>query len=210
MTLLYLLFGIFIAAIGALPLGAVNIAVINTSIKQNIRKALYIAFAAGIGEVVLAFFALHCSMELSDFFLANQWIQIIFIFVFFSLGLYFLIFKTKANTKNNTRKTKIPSSKFLTGFSLSILNPPVIIYWILAISLVNKYIFELTAQNPLTSLLLFFFGIYLGKIGTLYFYGRWGNKMSKKSEDSRNRLSKIIGIALVTISIFQSINFLIG
>ncbi|TSE08157.1 LysE family transporter [Aquimarina algiphila] len=210
MILLYLLFGILIAIVGALPLGAVNLAVINTSIKESIRNASYIALAAGIGEVVLALFALHCSMELSDFFLANQWIQIVFIFLFFSIGLYFLIFKTKTNTKNNTRKIKISSSKFLTGFSLSILNPPVIIYWILAISLVDKYIFDLTSQNPLTSLFLFFFGIYLGKIGTLYFYGRWGNKMAQKSEDSKNKLSKIIGIVLVTLSIFQGINFLVG
>lgn len=210
MIILYLIFGILIAVMGALPLGAVNLAVINTSIKESIKNASYIALAAGIGEVVLAFFALHCNIELSSFFLENQWIQIIFIFLFFSTGLYFLIYKTRINSKKNTRKIKISSSKFLTGFSLSILNPPVIIYWILAISLVNKYIFDLTTQNPLASLFLFFFGIYLGKIGTLYFYGRWGNKMAQKSGGSRNKLSKIIGILLVTISIFQGINFLAG
>ncbi len=209
MTLLYLLLGTLIAVIGAIPLGAVNLAVINTSIRENIKSASYIALAAGVGEVILALFALHCSMELSDFFQMNQWIQIIFIVAFFLIGLYFLFLANKTNLTLKQRKTKLLNSKFITGFSLALLNPPVIIYWILAISLTNKYVFELTVQNPISSLFLFFFGIYLGKIGTLYFYSRWGNKMAKSKEDSKTKLHRIIGIALLIISIFQGIKFLV-
>ncbi len=208
MIILYLFLGILIATIGALPLGAVNLAVINTSIKENINRALSIALAAGVGELVLAFFALHCSMELSVFFQENQWIQISFIVVFFAVGVYFMWLINKIKPIPKQRKIKLANSKFLTGFSLAVLNPPVIVYWILAISLTDKYIFKLTSQNPLSSLLLFFLGIYLGKIGTLYFYGKWGNRMANKKEDSKTKLHKIIGIALITLSIFQSIKFL--
>ncbi|PKV49505.1 threonine/homoserine/homoserine lactone efflux protein [Aquimarina sp. MAR_2010_214] len=209
LPMLYLILGAITAIIGALPLGAVNLAVIHTSAKENIKNASYIALAAGIGEVLLALFALHCSMELSDFFQENQWIQIAFITLFFLIGIYFLLFKNKTNTKRTSNKLRLSNSKFLTGFSLAILNPPVIIYWVLAISLVNKYVFELTAQDPLTSLFLFFLGVYLGKIGTLYFYGRWGNKIAQQPGDSKAKLSKIVGIVLVVISIFQGINFFI-
>lgn len=206
---LYLFLGIFTAIIGALPLGAVNLAVINTSIKENIKNASYIALAAGIGEVLLAIFALHCSMELSNFFHENQWIQILFIVLFFIIGIYFLFLKNRIHIKRKPRKLKVSNSKLFTGFSLAILNPPVIIYWVLAISIVNKYAFELTIQNSLASLCLFFFGIYLGKISTLYFYGRWGNKMAQRQGDSKAKLSRIIGIALVLISIFQGIKILV-
>ena len=212
MTILYLFLGIIIAIIGAVPLGAVNIAVINTSIKENIKKAFYIALAAGVGEVLLALFALHCSMELSAFFENNPWIQGSFIALFFAIGIYFLIFANKKkNTTSGKSRTKIkaPKSKFLTGFSLAILNPPVIIYWLIAISLTNKYVFALTIQNPISSLALFFLGIYLGKIGTLYFYGKWGNKMSQKQGDSKTKIHRIIGVALIAISIAQSIKFVI-
>ncbi len=208
MLLLYLILGIIIAIIGALPLGAVNIAVINTSIKESIRKAIYITLAAGIGEVLLALFALHCSMELSDFFKENQWIQLLFIAAFFSIGVYFIWLINKINFNNKQLKIKLSNSKFLTGFTLAVLNPPVIIYWILAISFTNRYLFKLTAHNPIPSLLFFFVGIYLGKIGTLYFYGKWGNRMAKKNQNSKTKLHKIIGIALITLSIFQSIKFL--
>jgi threonine/homoserine/homoserine lactone efflux protein len=132
----------------------------------------------------------------------------VFSILFFSIGVYFLLLKNKINTKHKPNKLKLSNSKFLTGFSLAILNPPVIIYWVLAISLVNKYVFNLTVQNPLTSLFLFFLGIYLGKIGTLYFYSLWGNKIAQQPGDSKAKLSRIIGIVLVVISIFQGINFL--
>lgn len=210
MTVFYFFLGVIIAIIGALPLGAVNLAVINTSIKEDIKNASYIALAAGIGEVTLAAIALHCSMEVSNFFYQHQWIQIGFIIAFFLTGIYFmyLAFKRNQNTRKR-RKLRLFNSKFLTGFVLALINPPVIIYWILAISLTNKYIFKLTVQNSLSSLLFFFIGIYLGKITTLYFYGKWGNKMAQKQEGSKTRLHRIIGIALIVISIVQGIKFAI-
>ncbi len=209
MILLYLLLGTFIATLGAIPLGAVNLAVINTSIKENIKKATYIVLAAGIGEVLLAFFALHCSLELSAFFQENQWIQIISIFIFFVAGIYFISFKSTTNNRSTSKKKKLLNSKFLTGFSLAILNPPVILYWIIVISLTNKYIFELTAQSSIAKLLLFFLGIYLGKITTLYFYSRLGSKIANKKEDATTKLWKVVGIVLVVISVFQSIKVIV-
>lgn len=209
MITLYLLLGLTTAIIGAAPLGAVNIAVINTSIKENTQKALYIAAAAGIGEVLLAFFALHCSMELSTFFQENQWIQILFVTLFLGIGFYFLLKKTSETTTKNRIRIDLGKSKFLTGFSLAFLNPPVILYWILAISLINKHLFKLDPKTSLLALILFFFGIYIGKISTLYLYSKWGNKMTEKEDSSKQKLFKIIGIALILLSIVQGVKLLI-
>ncbi|MDH7445304.1 LysE family transporter [Aquimarina sp. 2201CG14-23] len=209
MITFYLILGILTAVAGALPLGAVNIAVINTTIKEDTRKAFRIALAAGIGEVLLAFFALHCSMELTDFFENNRWIQIVIISIFLAIGIYFLVRKNKKDN-NKPSKIKLSKSKFLTGFSLAFLNPPVIIYWIIAISLTNKHLFELTLYTPLIALFLFFSGIYLGKIGTLYLYSKWGDKMAQKSTDSKTKLFKIIGVALIVISVAQGLKFFVA
>lgn len=209
MISLYLLLGLVTAALGAAPLGAVNIAVINTTIKENTTKALYIAAAAGIGEVLLAFFALHCSMELSSFFTENRWIQILFVVFFLGIGIYFLVKKTSNKKTTKIFKLKVAKSKFFTGFSLAILNPPVIIYWIIAISLTNKHFFRLDTKISFIAITLFFLGIYFGKIGILYLYSQWGNKMVQKSGDSKQKLSKIIGTALIVLSIFQGIKLLV-
>ncbi|SEL17887.1 LysE type translocator [Aquimarina amphilecti] len=209
MITFYLFLGILTSVAGALPLGAVNIAVINTTIKEDTQKAFRIALAAGIGEVLLALFALHCSMELTDFFENNKWIQVVIISIFLIIGVYFLARKNKKENINKVKKNRLQKSKFLTGFSLAFLNPPVIIYWIVAISLTNKHLFELTLYTPLIALFLFFSGIYLGKIGTLYLYSKWGNKMANRSDNSKTKLFKIIGIALIVISVVQGLKFFI-
>ncbi|WP_405208246.1 LysE family transporter [Aquimarina sp. LLG6339-5] len=209
MITFYLFLGILTSVAGALPLGAVNIAVINTTIKEDTHKAFRIALAAGVGEVLLALFALHCSMELTDFFENNRWIQIVIISIFLTIGIYFLARTNKTESIKEIKKNKLGKSKFLTGFSLAFLNPPVIIYWIVAISLTNKHLFELTLYTPLIALFLFFSGIYLGKIGTLYLYSKWGNKMASKSNNSKTKLFKIIGIALIVISVVQGLKFFI-
>ncbi|WP_298541630.1 LysE family transporter [uncultured Aquimarina sp.] len=210
MIAFYLILGILTSVAGALPLGAVNIAVINTTIKEDTRKAFRIALAAGIGEVLLALFALHCSMELTGFFENNRWIQLVIISIFLAIGIYFLVRKNKKEMNEKTPKIKLGKSKFITGFSLAFLNPPVILYWIIAISLTNKHLFELTLYTPIVALFLFFSGIYLGKIGTLYLYSQWGNKMAQKSNNSKTKLFKIIGIALIVISFVQGIKFLVA
>lgn len=209
MITFYLILGILIATIGALPLGAVNIAVINTTIKEDTQKAFRIALAAGIGEVLLAFFALHCSMELTGFFENNQWIQIITIIAFLIAGFYFLLHKKSSNHQRKSKRIPFGTSKFLTGFSLAFLNPPVVLYWIIAISLINKHFFELSLQTSLAALSLFFVGIYMGKISTLYLYSKWGNRMANKPGDSKTKLFRIIGIALICISLVQGIKLLI-
>ncbi len=207
MITFYLILGIFASIIGALPLGAVNLAVINTTIHEDTKKAFRITLAAGIGEVLLAVFALHCSLELTDFFENNRWIQMVIISIFLIIGIYFLVRKNKKENSRTLPNLGLKKSKFLTGFSLAFLNPPVIIYWIIAISLTNKHLFELTLRTPLIALLLFFSGIYLGKITTLYLYSKWGNKMAQQSEDSKTKLFKIIGIVLIVVSFVQTIKF---
>ncbi|MHA7056044.1 LysE family transporter [Aquimarina sp. M1] len=199
-----------ISIVGAIPLGAVNIAVINTTIKEDFKNAFRIAIAAGIAEVLLAFFALKCSIELTSFFENNLWIQTTIIFIFLVIGIYFLARKNQHNMPAEISKIRLRSSKFITGFSLAFLNPPVIIYWVVAISLTNKHLFQLSINIPLIALLLFFLGIYFGKIGTLYLYSQWGNKMAKRSNNSKPKLFKTIGIALIVVSFVQGVKLFIA
>ncbi len=68
MILLYIISGIILSAVGAVPLGASNIAVITTTSKESFSKGLKIAHGAGFGEVVLAFIALTYSKIITHFF----------------------------------------------------------------------------------------------------------------------------------------------
>ena len=206
MILGYFIIGLIIAALGATPLGASNIAVITTSGKESLSKSMHIAYGAGFGEVILAFLALCYSQMLSDFFNMNPWVQLVFIISFLAIGIFFLLPK---KPKTVIKKSIKPPSKFFTGFILAIANPPVLLFWILAISITHKYVLSVSEMSPMIVLLLFFSGIYIGKVVTLYGYGKWSSKRSQSS-GNKTKLYRGIGIALIAIAMVQGVRFLIS
>ena len=125
MIVVYLLIGIFTAILSALPIGASNIAVINTTLKQNAKQAFKIAITAGIAEVILSYYALQYNKVAAAFFDKNVWVQIVIVILLFAIG-GFLFFKKQSEIK--PKKRKLTHSKYATGFLLGIVNPPVLIY----------------------------------------------------------------------------------
>ncbi len=202
MIILYFIIGILASIVGALPLGASNIAVINTTITQNAKQAFKIAIAAGIAEVVLSYYALHCNMIVRDFFERNLWIQVLIVGILMTVG-SLLMFK-KQSSKSSKKKTLF-KSKYALGFLLGILNPPVLIYWLIAIGFINGNSFMLTLQSPLLVLFLFFIGVYIGKVLTLYAYSKFSITIKHKIANINLIINKVTGILLITIGIAQAI-----
>ena len=202
MVILYFLIGILASTIGALPLGASNIAVINTTIKQNAKQAFKIAIAAGIAEVILSYYALHCNLVVREFFDKNMWIQIVLVGILMATGSY-LLFKKKKDKVS--KKNKLNSSKYVTGFLLGILNPPVLIYWLVAFGIINNNDLMLSLGSPLLVLFLFFLGVYLGKLITLSLYSKFSISIKNKVQNVTVVVNKATGILLIVIGIAQAI-----
>ncbi|MDO5979488.1 LysE family transporter [Flavivirga spongiicola] len=200
MVLVYLLIGILAAILGALPLGASNIAVINTTLKQNAKKAFKIAIAAGVAEVMLSYYALHCNVLVKDFFNNNLWVQIMVAFLLLIAGTY-LIFKKQSEKK--PKKRNITQSKYATGFFLGILNPPVLIYWVIAFGIINNNDIMLSLQSSLSVLFLFFGGVYIGKLLTLYSYSRFSLLIKSKVQNISLIINKVTGVLLIVIAFAQ-------
>jgi len=202
MIAVYFIIGILAAIVGALPLGASNIAVINTTIKRNAKQAIKIALAAGVAEVILSFYALHCNTVVQKFFDNNMWIQVTIVLLLLFVGA-FLFFKQQSD-KSSKRKPIIRSN-YATGFLLGILNPPVLIYWIVVIGVINNNDFMLSLQSSLSVLFLFFSGIYLGKLLTLYIYSRFSLLIKNKVKNITFIVNRVTGVLLVVIALFQAV-----
>jgi len=210
MAILYLFIGFIAAVIAAAPPGAANLVVINTSMNQTLRKASFVVLGAGIGEVLLSLLALHCTMNFADYFLQNPWIQITVFVLFLLVGSFFLLRNKLRLVRKKTSEKKIKAPKFVTGVFLAFVNPPVLIFWVLAFSVIQKYLLKVTDMSPWIVLLLFFLGVYLGKITTLYFYGKWGKKMVNKENESGYKKDIFVGLALVLVGCIQGIRFFIA
>ena len=205
MILLYIIIGLLASVIGALPLGGSNIAVINTTLKQNARQAFKIAIAAGIAEVILSYYALHCNMVVKDFFDNNLWLQILIAALLLLIGSFLFLRPTKADKNENTTKkrNKIAQSKYATGFLLGLLNPPVLIYWLVVYGIINTNDFMLSLKSPISVLFLFFSGVYIGKILTLYLYSKFSLVIKKKFQNINGVINKVTGVLLFIIGIAQ-------
>lgn len=203
MILLYIIIGLLASIIGALPLGASNIAVINTTLKQNAKKAMKIAITAGIAEVILSYYALHYNMMVKDFFATNQWLQVLIAVVLLGVG-GFLFFKSnQGSEKKMTPKKSFWKSKYATGFLLGLLNPPVLVYWLLVYGVINSRFAMLSFDSPLAVLFLFFLGVYIGKVLTLYFYSKFSLVIKHKFQNINMVINKVTGSLLFTIGIVQ-------
>ena len=200
MILVYFFIGVLASILGALPLGASNIAVINTTLNQNVKQAFKIAIAAGIAEVILSFYALHCNTVVQNFIDNNMWIQVVIVLILLSVGA--ILFFKKQKQKEYKRKSLV-QSKYLTGFLLGILNPPVLIYWIVAIGFLNKSSFGLSLQSSLSVLFLFFSGIYLGKLLTLYLYSKFSMVVKSRVHNINRVINKVTGVLLMVIAVLN-------
>ena len=202
MIVLYFIVGILASLVGAIPLGASNIAVINTTIKDSAKQAFKIAITAGIAEVILSYYALHCNRIVRDFFDRNMWIQILIILILMAVGSLLIFKKPK---QKSPKKSSLIVSKYTTGFLLGILNPPVLIYWIVAFGIINNNNLMLSLDSPLTVLFLFFSGVYLGKLLTLYLYSKFSIIIKSKIQNVTLVVNKITGVLLITIGIAQTL-----
>ncbi|GGZ73779.1 hypothetical protein GCM10007028_08810 [Algibacter mikhailovii] len=200
MTLVYLFIGLFTSTLGALPLGASNIAVINTTLKENANQAFKIAITAGIAEVILSYYALYNNQTIKDYFYDNEWIQILIAVLLLAAG-SILLFKRKS--KNYSQKKKVKTSKYATGFLLGVLNPPVLIYWVIAFGIINNSLLLLSLKSSVSILFLFFSGVYLGKILTLYGYSKISGIVKRKISSGNSTTNKVTGILLIGISFIQ-------
>ncbi len=204
--LIYFAVGVLVTFVGAIPLGTVNISVINTTLRVDAHNAMKIALTAGIAEIIISFYALHCSMMVAEFIDMNQWIQVTIAIVLFLIG-GFLFFKKK---KEETTKKKRKTSEYITGLFLGLLNPPVLIYWIFMISYLNKNAFQLNMNTSLTILFVFFAGVYLGKLLTLYGYSRFSILIKNKVQNIAAIINRVIGVLLFVIGCVQLVKYMIG
>lgn len=203
----YFFIGFITAIIGALPLGATNIAVINTTVKENTVNALKIVYPAALAELILVLFAINFNMQIEEFISLNIWLQYAIAIILLTVGFVF-IFKQKTHNTNKSKnilflKSHFKCPKQVLGFILGLVNPTVLIYWILVISFLNNNVIFLNTNIELIILVVFFSGVYVGKALTLFGYIKFSNLLEVKSKNITENLNHVIGVLLILVSVVQ-------
>jgi threonine/homoserine/homoserine lactone efflux protein len=203
----YFFIGLLAAITGALPLGTTNVAVINTTIKENIQNALKIVYTAALAELILVIIAINFNMQIGNFVDMNIWLQYTIAILLLGVGIILLIGRKECVKDENEDciiiKKRYNISKQMLGFILGLVNPTVLIYWILVISFLNKKMIYLNMSTEYILLVVFIIGVFIGKVITLYGYGKFSNVLKVKIKNITTRINRVIGVLLVCVSVFQ-------
>ena len=204
----YFFLGLLVAIIGALPLGTTNVAVINTTIKENIQSALKIIYTAALAEIILVLIAIRFNLQIENFVAMNLHLQYTIALLLLAVGIV-LILRKKECMKDEKeeciliKKRKFQVDKQMLGFILGLVNPTVLIYWILVISFLSEKRLYLSLNKEYLLLIFFLSGAFIGKALTLYGYGKFSNVLKARLKNKTTRINTIIGTLLICISIFQ-------
>lgn len=124
-----LLTGLIIGFLMCIPIGPINVWVVNTQIKKGVQSALAIAFGGSLMDFIY-FFIIVSGLSLFEFSdNVSRFLQIIGIIFIFSMGVKELFFtKTQTVEKIDSEvKTKTLIASFFVGVVLYTSNPTLII-----------------------------------------------------------------------------------
>ncbi len=209
MVAIYPFFAFFIAlgvSFGsAIPFGPINLSVIDTTIRNNLKCGVLFSLAAALVEIVQAMIALFCSAWIADFFSKSPAIKVGAFILFIALGFFFL-FKKDIKKKEDTPKGKSQIANFFKGALIALANPQTLPFWIFVLTyLETVQMIPINASQPWSIIIAFAIGVSVGKFLGLFLFSLLSHRISKKSNKITNVTNKVIGYFLIFIGVIQGI-----
>jgi threonine/homoserine/homoserine lactone efflux protein len=193
---------VLISFAGSIQIGAVNLAVVQTTLNRNLSAGILVAVGGSIPEFIYSFMALKGLF----FIQKNQKIidsmNLLIIPVFIVVGLFYLFKKNNvsANLKPLDNDKKI---NFFKGFSLGMLNPQLLPFWFFMIVYLNKYFIV----NDLTARCAFVLGAGVGAFGILSIFAFTAHRFDKQIKTFLRRFSinTLMGYVFILLALIQII-----
>ena len=110
--ILHLLLGLIAGILVTIPLGPVNLLIVNTTISKNLKAAMIVASAASVMELLKPILAIYFSWLIIRHIESNIYIQLSLVLAFGLIGLYFML---KENTSHKAERNSREMPDFLKG-----------------------------------------------------------------------------------------------
>lgn len=208
-TAVSILFITFIISfLGTLPLGPINLSMVDVTLRNNLRAGFWFSVAAAFVEMGQSVVALQGSSWISQFLTNSIWTKVIVFAVFCTLGLLFFF---KKNTAINQDISVRRGKHFAYGLLIAFLNPQAIPFWLVVLALLESaQIMSIHMGSPLLNIASFLLGTSLGKLGALMLFGILSEPIVRRASVIRNNLNRIIGLILIVLGISQGILAIVG
>ncbi len=202
-VLLFLLAAI-ISFAGSLQPGPVNMAVVHTALKFGVRRSMLVAAGGVVPELIYSSLALWLSLLI----ISNEWLNTIIrlaaIVVFFTIGIIFLVKKSK----DDAAELKEPHHHglFIFGFLSGIFNPLMFPFWLMIITYVNNS--GIVMLNGLPKQIAFVAGTAAGAMMLHFLAARLADY--KKQEIFSLLplgINRLLGIIFIILALWEVVKF---
>lgn len=196
-ALIYFFIGFLVTVLGALPLGLVNLSVLNESINKRPQQAMLLAQGASLVEVVYGTIAFLAGKILMNFISNNPLVKWLAIGLIFFTALFFLLKKG-----NPPRQSEVAGNGFIKGIVLNLVSIQVFIYWLVAMTVaLSLYLSKF--GNEFAWFILA--GIWPGKMAVLWMYKKIGEQINRREHQLSRYMNQIIGGILLIVAFIQII-----
>ncbi len=197
--------GLFIALIGVIPPGLLNMTAAKISLKDGYARGITFCIGACVIIIFQAYIGTLFARYLSNHQDVVDVLQRVAFVIFVLITIYFLIIASKEDKPKREVKVKSKKSRFFQGMLLSALNVfpiPYYAYMSITIASFNWMDFEKT------SIISYVAGATMGSFVTFYFYIFFFDKITSKKHTSQKNMNYLIGIVTGVISIITLINII--
>lgn len=190
--------GLIATFLGTIPFGPINLAVVNITLKKGFQHGFRFSIGASLVEMAEVALAIAFGSVIQSLLTENILLQILIIIIFIIVGLYYLLSIPRPVLKS---RIKIKVSPFVKGILVAVANPQAIPFWVFLLTFISQY-YELNFVG--VSLLLFFIGVFGGKLAALVLFGYLSKFLRPKLELSCKIINKTLGVILILIGLAQA------
>lgn len=198
--LLYLGLAMAISFAGALPLGIVNLSVVDITLREDFRAGLQISLGATLIEVVQFLLALFIGFMVLDYLESHLWVKVLSVGLFAGIGLIFIL--KKQQPKTSCPRWKMPH--FVKGLGLALINPQAIPFWVFAIAgLQAAHLIMLDTMTQFELVFWFVVGVAAGKLLALVMFGALSIRIADRVSVLSQHMNRVIAIVMFLIAGYQ-------
>jgi threonine/homoserine/homoserine lactone efflux protein len=195
--------------VGSLQLGPVNLYVINSTLFRDKYAAYCVAVGGCIPEFIYCSLAVYANDYLSQFKTFELVLRIGLILILLVLAAWYLMKKnTKVEVTINSNNLRSGGKAFIKGFSLALLNPQLLPFWII----IQVYFNTIALLKLIGTLqrISFILGAGIGAFCLLSILIQLVDKHKEKilSKINFNYFNKALGILFLIIAMQQLYAFL--
>lgn len=197
---------VLISFLGSIQIGAVSMAVIQTTLSRSRSAGIWVALGGSIPEFIFSFIALKGLLFLQHNQSVIDWLNMLIIPIFLLLGLY-SFFQKETDSEEEVITENQKNFDFAKGFSLGMLNPQLLPFWFFCLVYISKYF----SINTLSAKYAFVLGTGVGAFAILLVFAELTHRhhLRIKKVLKKYPINRLMAFVFISLALIQAIKIFV-